>query len=692
MSRSKSRSGSVDFGHKNHYSSVFSRTLSASKLCRGDAIGRQIDANALKSVDKKPSKVSYLSENRVDRTMSMEQEMGEMEEELRRTKEQLNDCEIEKHRILDQLKEAKRAADEANVKANEALTLELENLKKLLTSSRDDLKTKDKKIDLLETELGKVRELEVVLAEKDLSLDKLNKELGGLREREKDVTTLLLENKKRIEELEDEVERARLSESKMADSLAKQTKQLEATKVKLKETSAEIASLHEKIEVLEDLSKKSSVEVKGPVNAGKEIRGIEMELKLAKENLVQAQEGEKKALSKAESLIEEIELVKNEWKSAIEAEAKSAKAMEDLALALKEVATEANQAKGKLSVTENELEQVRGEARKLKEMVRSTEEKYKKLLNEARVEAELQKNTAERLRVEAEESLLAWNGKELGFVSCIKRAEEERATLQHDNNKLVESLKAAENMTRSAREETYKLRDILKQAVNEANAAKAAAGIARDENSFLKDCLTEKEEALLFLTRENERLRISEAAAKENVKQLKALLSNASTEFKFEDMEQDEATDSPDSEEEEEVRRHRHTKTFSLCVDDLKFMNEPEDDEERLLHEDPEKAEALKGSIFDANAETPKSEIRTPKSKVNHKGYYPSAFMCTGGIPHPEEFERLETPQDDNSNRQDENSHRRAKPLFRRVGDLLTIRRSFHKKDSSIDQNVLTQL
>ncbi|KAL0423100.1 UNVERIFIED_CONTAM: hypothetical protein Sradi_0844800 [Sesamum radiatum] len=615
MSRSKSRSGSVDFGQKNHYSSVFSRTLSASKLCRGDAIGRQIDANALKSVDKKPSKVSYLSENRVDRTMSMEQKMGEMEEELRRTKEQLNDW--------------------------------------------DDLKTKDKKIDLLETELVKARELEVVLAEKDSSLDKLNKELGGLREREKDVATLLLENKKRIEELEAEVERARLSESKLADSLAKQTKQLEATKVELKETSAEIASLHEKIEVLEEMSKKSSVEVKGPVNEGKEITGIEMELKLAKENLVQAQEGEKKALSKAESLIEEIEMVKNEWKLAIEAEAKSAKAMEDLALALKEVATEANQAKGKLSVTENELEQ---------------------------------KNTAERLRVEAEESLLAWNGKEMGFVSCIKGAEEERATLQHENNKLVESLKAAENMTWSARDETYKLRDILKQAVNEANAAKAAAGIARDENSFLKDCLTEKEEALLFLTRENERLRISEAAAKENVKQLKALLSTASTEFKIEDMEQDEAMDSPDSDEEEKERRHRHTKTFSLCVDDLKFMNEPEDDEERLLHEDPEKAEALKGSIFDANAETPKSEIRTPKSKVNHKGYYPSPFMCTGGIPQPEEFERLESPQDDNSHRQDENSHRRAKPLFRRVGDLLTIRRSFHKKDSSIDQNVLTQL
>lgn len=618
--------------------------------------------------------------------MSMHQEMGEMEEELRRTKEQLSVCEVEKHRILDQLNEAKTAAHEANVKADESLTLEIENLKSLLSTSQDELKTKHEKIDSLETQLGKARELEVALAEKDSSLDKLNKELRELREREKDVTTLLSESKKRIEELESEVERLRLSESKMADSLAVQTKQLETAKVELKESSAQIASLHEKIKVSEESSEKSKAEVKWSVNEDKEIRGIEMELQLAKENLVQAQEGEKKALSKASSLVEEMELVKNEWKLAIEAEEKSAKAMEDLALALKEVATEANQAKEKLSITQIELEHVRGEAEQLKEMVRSTEETYKNLLQEARQEAELHKNTADRLRVEAEETLLAWNGKEMGFVSCIRQAEEERAAAQRESNKLAESLKTAENMTWAAREETYKLRDILKQAVNEANAAKAAAGIARDENSFLKDCLAEKEETLLFLTRDNERLRISEAAAMENVKQLKVLLSTSSTELKIEDIEQDALTESPGSVDHEE-NESKHAKTFSFCVDDLKFMNEPEDEEERVLHEDPEKAEALKGSIFDANAETPKSEIRTPtKSKFtnHHKGYYPSAFMCTGGIPKPEDFENLETAND-------ENSHRRPKPLFRRVGDLLTIRKSFHKKEPSIDQNILTQ-
>ncbi|KAJ8544016.1 hypothetical protein K7X08_025634 [Anisodus acutangulus] len=62
MLRSKSRSGPNDLRQKSH-SSRFSRTLSATKLCRGDALGCQIDSNALVSLErKKPSKVDNLFE------------------------------------------------------------------------------------------------------------------------------------------------------------------------------------------------------------------------------------------------------------------------------------------------------------------------------------------------------------------------------------------------------------------------------------------------------------------------------------------------------------------------------------------------------------------------------------------------------------------------------------------------------
>lgn len=58
------RSASSDIDKKNRNSSMFSRTISATKLCRGGAFSSQIDATALTSLhDKKtPSKKSSSSE------------------------------------------------------------------------------------------------------------------------------------------------------------------------------------------------------------------------------------------------------------------------------------------------------------------------------------------------------------------------------------------------------------------------------------------------------------------------------------------------------------------------------------------------------------------------------------------------------------------------------------------------------
>ncbi|KAG8373402.1 hypothetical protein BUALT_Bualt11G0020600 [Buddleja alternifolia] len=543
--------------------------------------------------------------------MSMQQEKGGLEEELKRTKEKLSVSEVEKYRAFDQLRGAKKEAREANMKANESLMMEIENLKEMLSTSRDELKIKDKKIDSLESELQKTRESEVALAEKD-------KELRDLREKERATTVLLSENKKRIQELEDEIAGGKKSSDNDSE---------------------------------------------------KEIRGLKLDLQMVRES-------EMKALLEAKTIYEEMELVKNESKLAMEAEEKSAKAMEDLALALKEVATESNLVKEKLGSTQIELEELKGEAEQLKAMVRSTEERYQKLLTEAKQEGELYRNTADRLRVEAEETLLAWNGKEMGFVSCIRRAEEDKAYAQHESNKLSEALKGAENLTRAAREETYKLRDILKQAINEANAAKAAAGIARDENSLLKDCLTEKEEAAHFLAHENERLRINEAALQENVKELKRLLSTVSIEFETEDKAIRTSLD-------EENEKNKIQKNFSFDLEDLKFMTVLDEEKDKVLDEDPDKAEALKGSIFDANAETPTSEPHTPKSISSNQRGYTSPFTDDGGTPNSEEFDHLDSSNGDSDT--ERNSHRRMKTMFRRVGDILMIRRSVHKKEPSVE-------
>ncbi|KAK4707788.1 hypothetical protein R3W88_028713 [Solanum pinnatisectum] len=650
MLRSKSRSGSIDFGQKGH-SSRFSRTFSASKLCKGDALGCQIDSNAVVSIDrKKPSKIDNLIENQVNnRVLVMKEQMGLVEEELRETKEQLDFVEGEKNRAILEIREMKKLANEglSPKKAGELIT-ELKVLREFHSKTQEDLKIKDKNIESLKVELERVKKYEVKLAEKDVVLGGLREEIGRVKASEVKATEQLFVFKKKVEEMEVELENRKLSESKMYDSFELQMRQFERAKIELEEAKVEMASLRKKIESLEaasasaSLSKRSnSGRLNGYNSNGeiansvkKELESLNSELALGKEDVANAQEREKIALSKVKNLNDEINLLKNELKFASEAEEKSRKAMDDLALALKEVATEASEAKEKLGATQLELEQVKEEEGKLKEMIRNTEARYQKLLDEAKKEADLYRNTAERLRLENEESLLAWNGKEMGFITCIKRADEERSLAQRETERLAELLKAAEDTSKAAKDEKFKLRDILKQAINEANAAKAAAGLARDENSQLKDRLSEKEEALHFITKENERLRINgHAASHDNV--------NVPSEM-VEEREDD----------------HKGRKAFRADLTELKLEK----------NKDDEKDETLKGSIFDPTSVTPKSEPRTPHSLSHCRRASSPALADEEGKPNANLFEDSDS---------DRNVSSRRKALFRKVGDLI-MRKSFH--------------
>ncbi|KAI3515671.1 hypothetical protein L1887_14573 [Cichorium endivia] len=393
------------------------------------------------------------------------------------------------------------------------------------------------------------------------------------------------ESKKKIKELEDQVAKAQQSESKMLESLMFQTQEMMQIKMDLEESKLEVASLYERLE-----------------NGGNNTpRG----------NYNYNQNQHQQPSPETKALKDEIAKLKNDLKIAMESEEKSKKAMDGLASALQEVATEASMTNEKLRLTEEKLTDLTSEFQRLSE------------------ELEIQKETADQLRVESEESYLTWTAKEIGFVTCIKKSDEEAAAAKHENNRLKEALVSAESTTRIAREEAFKLRDILKQALNESNVAKEAANIARSENAELKDLLAEKEDALHFLTKENERLRINEVAARENVKEFKRLLAaKAEAEKFYDDKEHNDDFNSPLSSLYEDHLDARGTprKTFSFDLDDLKVFNKDDDllyhdGEESVadigIREDPEKAEALKGSIFDMSA-SPRSEPQTPRYVLEH--------------------------------------------------------------------------
>ncbi|GMI94154.1 hypothetical protein HRI_003084700 [Hibiscus trionum] len=376
--------------------------------------------------------------------------------------------------------------------------------------------TKDSSAVPIEELKNKAKDIESLKIEQEASFHKLRDELNRAKPLESEEIGLLFGDKERIKELEEQIEERKESEKTIHDAFMAQSDELERAKIELEESKNQIKSL---LEIMQNWDSPSSMFSFQTFMADGRLKRLESELQVTKEKLSRAEEKEQASSLKAKNLAEEVRHLKDELKFIADAEENNKKAMDDLALALKEVITEANEAKNKLSSTQIELEKTKGYVENLKAKRRILEAKY----NEAKKEADRHKNTSERLRIEAEESLMAWNTREIGFVDCIRKAEDERNAAQEECQSLLESLQEAENRNKKAKEENQKLRDIMKQAINEANVAKEAANIARAENSQLQDAIAKKDEALDFLSQENETLKINEAAACEIIKELKTL-------------------------------------------------------------------------------------------------------------------------------------------------------------------------
>ncbi|KAI6692118.1 hypothetical protein NL676_019828 [Syzygium grande] len=617
----------------------------------------------------------------------MLQNMAELEEMLRTLRERLNEAEDERDQMVIELRESRKAAEEANARLAEAFAArkvpeiytELNSVKKLLANASQQLKVKEKDMEPLRVEAARAKQLELKLADREAALEKLEEELSEKRGVEAEADSL---SKSRIRELEEELRNGKESERKTFESLQ--------TKISLEEAKLEIGSLREKLGRPEEQPRQNGKATnvsrncfKDNVSAKQTLESLRSELQSTKESLSRSQEGEKNASSTVQDLLDKIGKLKNELKSANEAEENSKKAMDDLALALKEVAMETNQVKLKLDVTQAELEHWRGEAKMSTEKLKNTEDKFKELLDESRKETEQYKNTSERLRLEAEESLLAWNGKETGFVGCIRRAEDEKTATQQENIRLAESLKAADRMVKGSREENIKLRDILKQALNEANVAKEAASIARAENSQLKDEMAEKDDALNFLSREIESLRINEAAMMENITVLKKLLSEKDNKTDDEEIaRKSKALSSNTASEKEHKEGSRLGKAFSFNLKDLivnsrhkdssdnlenKEKDEDEDDEDN-----PEEIDPLKGSIFDV--------MDSPGSAGHHRKKPSSAFTINGETINSEDLDGLDSPHFNDL--ESERLHRRKRALLNRFTDIIR-RRSYAEKNQN---------
>jgi chromosome segregation ATPase len=292
------------------------------------------------------------------------------------------------------------------------------------------------------------------------------------RDRVLEVTALASANDRTtIDTLEVELEASRESEQRMLDSLALQTKQLELAKISLEEAKLEIAALRETVQRLEATSRAPTVATPRMSRHDRDLQRVHGELRVA-----------------------------------LAAEEKSKKAMEEFVMALKEVNAELHATRQQLARAQHEAETARMEADRMHVSVRRRDDKLRALSDEAA-----------RLRAEAEESFAAWRGKEAGFTACIRASEAELADARREHARLVES-------QRSGRAEVSKLRDILRQAVKDTKVVKEALEEARSENELLKSLLGDKDKAVKCTKQELENLRVSEAAARNSVKELQSIL------------------------------------------------------------------------------------------------------------------------------------------------------------------------
>ncbi|CAN6461060.1 unnamed protein product [Victoria cruziana] len=410
-------------------------------------------------------------------------------------------------------------------KAKEASTLV-----EKLTSEAESLKEK----------LAKAKMAEAELVQSERLIERLTIELRDAKSSECDAVDLVAQMKAKVESLEVEVGNAKSAEKVANESVASLQKRLEESNLFLQEAEAEIASLKLRAESLEmslcqqkgDLEKSDSQIETARIEAdsmARVIGSLKGELERMEVEKREALKNEELAALKMQSLMAEKSKLNDQLQKTIEEEEKGKNAMDDLALVIREVSLETNKAKEELSTTQGQLAEARSQVDDLELVLRKTEEKYQVMVDEAMKEIDQYKVIVKQNEADLQSSKADWREKELKFLSCIKRSEEEIAVLKGEAGELTNSLKAAEDQTRMARDDGIQLQNFLSQIKSELSGTKEVAELATSEALRLKEILHTKENCIAKFASENKELLDREAAALTKIEELSKLLAERSS-------------------------------------------------------------------------------------------------------------------------------------------------------------------
>ncbi|XP_061354425.1 WEB family protein At3g02930, chloroplastic-like [Gastrolobium bilobum] len=473
-------------------------------------------------------------------------------QELQRVKQEIAMTCDAKNQALSHADDATKIA-ELHVQKAENLSAELTRLKALLDSKQETEASENKvllkqktEIEALMQELEKAKGYDEKLAEKETYIEQLNVDLEAAKMAESYAHSLLGEWKRKFDELEMRVEEANKLERSASVSLESVMKQLEENNDLLHDAESEVSSLKEKVGLLEmtigrqrgDLESSEHrllVAKEESLEMSKKVESLKSELEKVKEERAQALNNEKLAASSVQTLLEEKNKLINELENCRDEEEKSKNAMESLASALHEVSAEARDAKEKLLANHAEHENYETQIEDLKLVLKATNEKYESMLDDARHEIDVLTCSVENYKNDIENSKAEWEQRELHLVNCLKKTEEEKSSLGKEINRLTYLLKEAEEEASAKMEEEAQLKENLKEVEAEAIHLQEALKEAQAESMKLKESLLDKENEFQNIFQENEELRSRESDSIKKVEELSKLLEEATTRHQTEE-------------------------------------------------------------------------------------------------------------------------------------------------------------
>ncbi|KAF5760031.1 putative WEB family protein [Helianthus annuus] len=481
-------------------------------------------------------------ESEADQTNKMMSELNLQIETLKSEATQSEKLVSELKSEIEMLKSESQETD----KLVSELKSEVEHLK----SEENELKSE---IETLNLELRKAKVYKEKLGHIEASFEELNVELEAAKMSESYAKSVMEEWKKKVEELDLQVEEAKRSERSASSSLESTVKDLENNNRLLRDAETELSSLKEKVGLLEmsnvrqkgDLEESERALQKLKLEASetaKKAESLKNDLEVVKEEKIQALNNEKLAASSVQNLLEEKNKLIIELETSKDEEEKSKKALESLASALHEVSSEAREAKEKLLLNQSENENYEAQIEDLKHALQTTNEKYQNMLDDAKHEVDMLMNTIEKAKESHKSTESEWKEKETELIGCVEKSKEENDSLQKEISKLTNLLQETEKEAYDSNEERTHIKKLLKETESEVSYLKEVLGDAKGESMNLKESLMDKENELQSLDQEITELKAREVESLKKIEELTKLLEEKSAKPTVD--ENEDATDS----------------------------------------------------------------------------------------------------------------------------------------------------